>query len=53
MTLRSYLLTDEEARTVFALLGATIERVAATATDDELIAALHLRDRFRVQEANQ
>lgn len=51
MTLRTYTLTDEEARTVFVLIGAAIEQVASTATDDELIAALHLRDRFKTEDS--
>lgn len=47
MTLRNYALTDEEARTVYVILGATIEQLAATATDGELVAAITLRDRFK------
>lgn len=50
MTLRNYALTDEEANAVRELIGAAIEQVAASATDDELIAALELRDRFRPQD---
>ncbi len=50
MTLRPYLLTDDEAQTVRALVGAAIELLVPTASDDELIAALQLRDRFKPEE---
>ena len=48
--LRTITLTDEEAEIVYEILAACIDQHHPSMTDDGLIRAIELRDRFRSGE---
>lgn len=50
MTLRTITLTELEADVVYEILAASIEKTHTGMTDSELVRAIELRDRFRLEE---